>query len=427
VVEYSMHTHLTRGNKEESTSKPGLAGPRQVAHWNFATRIAFRFTFVYFSLVCVNQGIFMALFPNLKIPGIDSLWPVRQMVFWTGAHVFHLSRSVVYSGGSDSTYNWIHTFCLLVISLVAAGIWAVLDRRRENHITLHKWFRLFIRFILASVLFGYGFFKVIPLQMAFPSLVRLVEPFGHFEPRAVLFWSIGAARGYEIFTGLVEVLGGILLLVPRTTTLGALVCLAATIEVFAVNMAYGMFVKLFSFHLVLFSIFLLAPDTKRMLSFFLSSQATGPSTQPPLFQNVRANRIALTLQVLFGLFLIAMNLHTDIHTWFTLGGGRPKPSLYGIWDVEEMSVDYTTSTSFQRMDDTFVGFGSSIDDKEKTLTLTRAGSPSWKTVLVFDRPIPEQLSLDGVMDGHKIHMRLRLFDRNKFPLVSSRFQWITDF
>ncbi len=79
------------------------------------------------------------------------------------------------------------------------------------------------------------------------------------------------------------------------------------------------------------------------------------------------------------------------------------------------------------MDDTFVGFGSFIDDKEKTLTLTRTGSPNWKTVLVFDRPFPEQLSLDGVMDGHKIHMRLRLFDRNKLPLVSSRFQWVTDF
>lgn len=432
-----------------SHSQTKLASSALVTHWSLLTRVAFRFFFVYFTLFCVNQGVFTALFPvpGLNILGLDGLWPVRKIVFWTGAHIFHLSRPIVYSGGSDSTYNWIHIFCLLVISVLAAGFWSILDRQRKNYITLHKWFRLSIRFILASVLFGYGFFKVIPLQMAYPTLVRLMEPFGHFEPRAILFWSIGVARPYEIFTGLAEVLGGILLLVPRTTALGSLVCLAVTVEVFVLNMTYGVFVKLFSFHLVLFSLFLLAPDAKRMLQFFFSNHSAAPSTQPPLFQRVNANRIALTLQVLFGSLLMGMNLHTDIHTWFTLGGGRPKPSLYGIWEVEAMSIygqmrpplltdydrwrrvifDYTTSTSFQRMDDSFAGFGSSINDKEKTVTLAKPGSPNWKAVFVFNRPVPEQLSLDGVMDNHKIHMELRLFERNKLPLVSSRFQWITDF
>jgi hypothetical protein len=212
-------------------------------------------------------------------------------------------------------------------------------------------------------------------------------------------------------------------------------------------MTYNVLVKLFSLHLVLFALFLLAPELKRMFSFFFSNHATGPSTQPPLFSSTRANRIALLMQVLFGLVLIGMNLRTDIRTWYTLGGGRPKPSLYGIWDVEQMTIDgqtrsplltdydrwrrvlfdYTTSTSFQRMDDTFVGFGSSINDKDKTLSLTKAGSQNWKASFVFDRAAQDKLSLDGTMDGHKIHMQLKLFDRNKLELVSNKFHWITDF
>src|SRR2546422_11404394 len=103
------------------------------------------------------------------------------------------------------------------------------------------------------------------------------------------------------------------------------------------------------------------------------------------------NRIALILQVAFGLYLAVMHLHGGIEAWYTRGGGRPKPSIYGIWDVEQMTIDgqirsplltdydrwrrvifdFTTSTSFQRMDESFASFGSSINDKSKTLTLAK--------------------------------------------------------
>ena len=42
--------------------------------------------------------------------------------------------------------------------------------------------------------------------------------------------------------------------------LGALVCLVDAVEIFALNMTYDVPVKLFSFHLVIMSLFLLAPE-----------------------------------------------------------------------------------------------------------------------------------------------------------------------
>jgi len=51
------------------------------------------------------------------------------------------------------------------------------------------------------------------------------------------------------------------------------------------------------------------------------------------------NRIALILQATFGLYLVLMQLHGGIEVWYTRGGGRPKPSIYGIWDVEQMTID----------------------------------------------------------------------------------------
>lgn len=419
-----------------------VAGPSD--RWSLALRITFRFFFTYLTLVCLAQGVLgtMLLIPGFN-PDLAIHWPMRQITVWTATHIFHVN-SLGYIGSSDSMFGWINIFCLIVISVAVTALWSVLDRRRENYVTLHKWFRVFMRFALAAVLFGYGFFKVVPLQMTYPSLVRLMEPFGHLSRGALLFWSIGAARPYEIFVGIAEVVGALLLIFPRITALGAVICLADTVEVFTLNMAYNFIVKLFSFQLVLFSLFLVAPEIRRLFSFFFLNRNTGPSTQPALFRGPRANRIALVVQVLFGLFLVGMNLHTDINLWFTRGGGRPRPSLFGIWDVEQMSVDgevraplltdndrwrrvlfdYTTSTSFQRMDDTFVGFGSSISDKDRTLTLTKAGDANWKALFTFDRPARERLTLDGAMDGHKIHMQLKLFDRDGLPLVSDKFRWI---
>ena len=64
-----------------------------------------------------------------------------------------------------------------MVAAAAAAVWSVVDRKRENYATLYKWFRVFLRFALASELLAYGMAKVIPLQMPFPYLPKLVEPF----------------------------------------------------------------------------------------------------------------------------------------------------------------------------------------------------------------------------------------------------------
>ncbi|HMD20419.1 MAG TPA: hypothetical protein VKH40_08865, partial [Alloacidobacterium sp.] len=118
--------------------------------WGLASRIAFRFCFVYFSLFCLTTQIFGGLFPipKVDIPDPASLWPVRPIVFWTAAHIFRCPLPLVYagSGSGDKTFDWVLVFCLLVFAVIATGVWSVLDRRRESYAALHKWFRLFIRF-----------------------------------------------------------------------------------------------------------------------------------------------------------------------------------------------------------------------------------------------------------------------------------------
>lgn len=425
---------------------PQTAAP---VRWRLGTRVAFRFCVVYFTLyvLCTQMlGGLMAL-PLVNIPPLESLPPIRNMVEWTARHVFGVTTPlVIFSGSGDKTFDWVQVFCFLVIASIATIAWSWLDRRRERYTTLQAWFRLFLRFSLGSTMLSYGMVKAIPMQMPAPTLQRLLEPYGQFSPMGVLWASIGSSRSYEMFTGCAELTAAILLFIPGITTFGALVGFAVVMQVFVLNMTYDVPVKLFSFHLMAMALVLLAPEAKRLVSFFFLDRATEPSALPPLVQRPRVRRILAIAQVVFGLYLIGMNLYSANQNWWRFGGGAPKSPLYGIWTVDTMAIDgivrsplvtdydrwrrlvfqTPTNASFHRMDDTFVRYGTVIDTQASMLTLTLPNDKTFNALFKFTRPAPDRLTLDGKMKGHAIRMELKLLDHTNFLLVSRGFHWIQE-
>jgi hypothetical protein len=431
-------------------SPPLVQGYTPALRWSLASRIAFRFCFVYFGVYCLGTQVIRGLMPwsDLEAPDPVTHWPVRPVVAWVAAHVFGVKTELVYfSGSGDKTFDWVFAFCLLVFAALVTGIWSTLDRERSDYTTLNKWFRVFLRFCLAGQMLGYGMGKVIPLQMPFPYLSRLVEPFGNFSLMGVLWSSIGASPAYEIFAGCAETLGGILLIFPCTSTLGALVCLADLVQIFLLNMTYDVPVKLFSFHLIVMCLVLLAPDFRRLVNFFLLNRSASPSKQPPLFASPRRNRIALLAQIMFGVLLLGANLYGSVTAWSTYGPGRIRSALFGIWDISEMTVEgqprpplltdrtrwrraifeIPSRVTLQQMDESSTRYGASIDAKRNTLELSKSDDKNWKAHFVFQRPAPDRLILDGEMEGQKIHMELELVDASKFQLVSLGFHWVQEY
>jgi uncharacterized membrane protein YphA (DoxX/SURF4 family) len=310
------------------------------ARWSLATRIAFRFSFVYFGLYCLSTQILTTLFSNpvYDLPDLSMVPPWRGIITFTATHLFHHTAPLVFvgSGSGDKTVDFVLVFCLLLVSLLAATIWSVVDRRRTSYRVLHGWFFLFVRFALAGQMLSYGFGKAVPLQMRFPNLVTLLEPFGNLSPMHVLWSSVGASQPYEIFAGCLEILGGLLLFFPRTITLGALIALADMSYVFALNMTYDVPVKLLSFHLILLSLFLIAPDFPRLVNFFLLNRATEPATRVPLFRSGRARHIALTVGAFCALWLIGNNIYGDCVGWEKFGPGLAPPCP--LWHLERGTV-----------------------------------------------------------------------------------------
>ncbi len=429
-----------------------------IPRWSPALRIAFRFWMVYLGLYCLATQIITSLFSvtagagiGWPVPDLATLWPLRPVIFWTAAHIFHVNAplSVFFGGNSgtgDGKFGWVTAFCLLMIATAATVVWSLLDRSRENYAGLHKWFRLFVRFALAGQMIFYGISKVLPVQMAFPSLTRLLQPVGTLSPMGVLWTFMGSSPAYEIFTGCAELTAGLLLIVPRTATIGALIGLAAMIQVFTLNMMYDVPAKLLAFHTMLLACFLLAPDVPRLVRFLLLRRTTSLSAEAQLFRSVRGNRIAFAAQMIFGLWLVGLYCHYAWGIWSTRGGGRPLPPLYGIWEVEQMSIDeqprpplLTDSTRWRRAifdypdrmvvqstDESFVPYDASVNLPERTLALTKSDDKNSTASFTFQRPAGDQLILDGRMDNHQVHMELQLTDRNSFLLVSRGFHWINE-
>jgi hypothetical protein len=210
-------------------------------------------------------------------------------------------------------------------------------------------------------------------------------------------------------------------------------------------MTYDIGLKQISFHLILLSLLLLAPDFRRLANFFFLDRPTAPSSIPPLFNRREANRLAFAAQLAFGVYLLSTYAYINYTYWYAAGDRSPRSPLYGIWNVEELSVDgelravevndydrqwrrvifdVPNTVAFQRLDDSFARYGVSIDTYNKMIAFSKGGGKTWKANFVFQRPEPGHLILDGEMDGHKIHAKLRLAEFDTFRILNSRFRWI---
>jgi hypothetical protein len=439
----------TRSRPAASRPAPIPSRPEEPASaWHPVTLAAFRFSVVYLGLFVLVTQISGSMTPNLTYyyRGLGRLWPMRDITLWIASHVLGITPGPEeWREGGEPVVFWVQASWVFAAAVIATAIWSVVDRRRRHYATLHKWFRLFVRFALAASMFEYGMTKVIPTQFPAPSLTTLVTPTGQLTLSALLWTAIGSSPPYEIFTGCVELLGGILLLTPRTTLLGALICLAATTQVFVLNMTFDIGVKLVSLHLMLLALFLLAPDLNRLADVFIWNRPASASPEAPLMRTIRGNRIAGAAQIAFGIYLLAMFAHINLRFWEVGGGGRPRSALYGVWDVEQLSVDGEIRPAdvheydrrwrrvifdapdtivFQRTDDSFARYGASIDENRRTLALSKGGSRTWKGSLSYERPSPDRLIVEGDMDGHRIVLQLRQTDFDTFRLLNSTFRWV---
>lgn len=401
--------------------------------WNPVKRALVRFTFLYLFLFML-RNLLAVVYLERHFP---RLWD--PLVIWAGKLWFGLKIDPTLNGSSDRPYDYVNMLLCLLLAGVATALWTIF-RKRSDDAKLQEWFTVFLCFLLATQLIAYGAAKVFPTQFPTVRLYRLVQTFGEVSPMGLLWTFMGASTGYTLFTGLIELLGGLLLIPRRTRLLGALVSLGAFSNVLMLNLSYDVCAKLLSAHLLAASLLLAAPGLRRLANLFLLDREVEPAERRPLFATAPANRWAAIVWMVFfacyGVFELSRN-YRDTQS--------PRSPFYGIWNVEEMVVNGAVrpplSTDRERWRRVIFDHPESfavqlmqggknhpltLDTGRKTLALTSPRDPSLRSLLSYRQPSPEVMVLEGAYEGHRLQVRLRKRDMKELRLVTRGFHWINE-
>ena len=240
------------------------------------------------------------------------------------------------TGSGDTGEAYAQLLFVVVVSFAGALIWTLFSKA-VAYPKLGRWLHLVVRFDLAFTMFGYGFAKFYGGQFGELSLSRLTQEIGDTWPMTMVGTFMQASKPYELFAGFCEVLGGLLLFHRRTALLGACVSIGALTNVCALNWLYGVPVKQYSAHLLLYAIGLLAPFVPQLWAVFVRNLPSRP-VDLRVIKGKRAGHWFFGL----GIAWVAATLVVT-----HLGGIQPQPwlkdhersALYGLWTVESMTLD----------------------------------------------------------------------------------------
>jgi len=300
---------------------------------------------------------------------------------------------------------------------------------------------------LATAMISYGGSKVIKSQFPSPPIGRLLQPFGDASPMGLLWTFMGASTAYTVFAGASEMIGGLLLTVRRTALLGALVTIGVMGNVVMLNFSYDVPVKLYSAHLLAMAVFLIAPELRRLVNFFVLNRNAEPAPIQPLFQRSWLHRGALVIRTVFVIGCVVLALYQAFSSRNKYGDGAPKSPLRGIWSVEELETDgrarppvltdetrwrrvvfdYPGNLSIQLMNDSRLRYNLNLDVAKGAMVLIKRDDPNAKFSFAFQQPAPNVMTLQGVLEGHKIRARLHRQEAQSFRLTSRGFHWINEY
>jgi hypothetical protein len=416
--------------------------------WSQPARIAFRFCFAYLLLYNLPFPIYFLPWKGEWLAE-KYAWPWEQLVPWVGDTFFGVDAHGHPTGSGDTWNAYVSSFCMLVMSAIATVVWSVLDRKREGYPRLLDGLRSYVRLVLGMTLISYGLAKVFWTQFPFPDGERLARTYGESSPMGILWSFMGYSYGYNLFTGGVECLGGLLLWWRRTTLLGALVSAAAMLQVFILNVCYDVPVKLYSFHLLLMAVWIALPDLRRLVDFFILHRTVEPRPPRALFTRRWLERARRPVKAILLAWITYKLVDGEIDSYNKWGRGMARHPMQEIYKVDRQIVAgvekpplTTDATRWKRftiwwyqramitfMDDHQARYEWAIDEKAQTIKLTSTPAPGSTEpkgpdlLLYYSKPDAQHLVLTGDIDGKPNAIIVTVVPRESFLLVNRGFHW----
>lgn len=420
----------------------------QDSRWSVIERIGFRFLFVFILLFIIveNNGAFPFFDLAMTYP---TEW-LHAFIVWAGEHIFRLPYKITHFtwGSGDTTYDYLLVFCCFVIAVIACIIWSIIDRKNESYPRLYYWLTVIVRFYVGLMLINYGMVKIFKLQFPNPHLYRLLQPYGDSSPMGLAWTFLGFSKGYNLFMGIAEV-AGVLLLFRRTTTFGAIITLFTAANVMAINYFYDVPVKILSTALFLLSLFLLSRDLKRLFIFFFTNQTINLPVISDPYAGKRWMKITgVVIKVLLIGYFIGYASYDGYQALKQYGHLAPRPKLWGVYEVErfvkgnetlpplttdsvrwkKLAISSFTGSRVYHMTDSVSRCFLTLDTVKQTLLMKWASDTSRKYMFRYTQLDSVHYRLNGVLgsDSLLIDLRRTKSKPEDFLLMGRGFRWINE-
>lgn len=428
-----------------------ISAPGQ-AHWSVSQKIAFRFFFVFFTL-------YMIFVPSDAIPLYDDVfYPFinffQGFIGWAAKHALHLQvyqfTRIVGDSGGDSTFDYLVYLFVIIVSTVVTIIWSYTGRKTANYSKLFYWLLVMLRYFTSFTMILFGASKVCRVQFPAPTIGRLMERVGDMSPMGLAWTYMSYSHWFNYFTGCTELLCAGLLLFRRTTRLGATVGVVLLVNIVAINFCFDVCVKISSTTLLLMCFFMLIPDCKRFISFFLRNGEVQPADLTPHRFAVKWKNAALTaikyVLIVFTLYWYYNLMLEQVATYGYGGNDAKRPPLYGLYQVETfiknsdtlkpLATDTTRWSKFwisrpggaavKLMNDTVVGYSFKPDTLKHTITANTYADTVNKFQLHYTIQQPNVMILQGRWKQDSIYVRMHKIDLNSFRLIGRGFHMINE-
>lgn len=292
--------------------------------WSKSEKTLFKFFSIYFFLQVLPLDL--RFFKHL----FSTHWLNLQY-----RDIFYLSKYAPSFTGDDSFLNWLN---IAILALIGTAVWDKVYTKETNFDKLYYWVRVAVRYRLAIGVIAYGFLKFFPIQSPIPSISNLNTNYGDFTAWKLFSLGLGVVPNYQSFLGLVEIVGGLLLLNRKTTTIATLIILPFAGNVAISNIAYEGGEYVYAFYLISLALYLFAFDGIRLFQLLSLDQPTAPNHFQPVFEgkNRQFRFVIKTVFILFFVFLYGFKTYSG----YQQGGyhfpqTKGLPNISGLYNVSE--------------------------------------------------------------------------------------------
>jgi hypothetical protein len=402
-----------------------------------------------FILLWIAGYVFFYIFPfpsrymyiGYNIFAAPYIGIIESLNFFVGKNLLGHENLVYEEGGrgsGDTTFDYVFVITRLLLALVLALVLIPLRNR-------FKWIKfsypgmiVYARYFVGITLIQYGVVKFMIGQFPGPSISSMEQTFGEFSPMGLAWRFFGYSDLYKIFMGLSEISAGLLLLFRRTVVVGAMLSIAVVTNIVLVNFSFDVPVKLFSSHLLFFSILIFLPYAKGLFDILILRKPRIFELNPLTFSSKKTSWTYRVVKFFMVVFIPVSLLVGHIFSQSYRKSDNPWEGSYEVVKFEKNKEDFPSDAEWVKL----------ILDGKSMVVERASGRKTYFTVdnieeegiinLVSSSDLEGNSRLQIVEDG-EIYNLIAIIGENQFDITAKRklkseyfllsrgFNWINEY